>query len=1076
MHRRFVFFSIVFLLISIIPLSTDAQEPELRFFNLSIDDELSQSIVTAIVEDSCGMMWVGTRNGLNRLIGKKVTVLRSVQGDSTSLPSDQIHHLALGPEGKIWIGTYDAGMAILDPATNKVERLCFQDQDGRDLSKSSIGRIVFTDSVVWAAAGNAGLFYVDLRSRKTGVLDLSEELGIDQLSISEVMVEGGDLWLGLNGYGLACYRPGEGVLKHLMAEDYRGYRHYNYPRVLLPAGGPWIWVGTKESYLHKVNTETGDAVIYDNKQDAVLHHATINDLLLQGKDSLWVATGVGGLQLLHIPEGRLEIVSHDKMETGIAYNTLNVLYRSRNKILWVGTNGKGLSYAHPGARRFTVYSKEKPAEYKLDFESVRSLYADEKYVFVGGYYGLNRIDRQTGIRVHWLKNIVAYSICPVAGSPNLLLIGTEGNGVHLFDKERGWIRQLRNKGAAVYGPGEFNHLNFAYTLVHQTGSLYLQGHSDGVALLDLDSGEVLQNFTHAGDPENRVAGEIKSILKDSQGRIWVGSTTGGLSRYYPEEQRFECMNEQEGMDRLECREIMDMMEDSRGNIWLGTSKGLILYDPDSGPVKRYTAEDGRLNSFVGSIEECRHGNIWCGSNEGIFRLNLSDGSIINYTDVHGLPGREMNRGASFRAENGKLFFGGVDGAISFASDPATYDFPDPQPWVVDFYIYNESVRTDSLFPYKNHLVIPKGVSHFSLAVSGMDYLLDEQNVFRYSIPGLFDDWIELGENRRIALTNIRPGSYVLKLAARSNSLDWKVNEAALHFTVEPQFIQTGLAKSLLFVLTILLIFLITLLRTRYVERQKRMLNQLVRQRTIELSASETRLKEANAAKDRFFSILAHDLKSPLSSLLSLSDIVTENWTAYSDAEKEDTVKAIRNSISITHKLLVNLLDWSRLQRGDIHPELCIVPLESLLANVLLSLDLRLKAKKIKIKNSVEKRLLAYADEKMASTVLRNLLSNATKYSLPGGTIYVRSERVASHLRIEVEDTGIGMSEETRDSLFTLTSATSMPGTEGEEGTGLGLLVCKEFVKLMNGEIGFTTKEGKGSCFWFTLPVSGKERI
>lgn len=1060
------------LLITSINFSIDllAQQSFLKFHSLSVHDGLSQSIVTSIAEDSNGIIWVGTRNGLNRLIGKEITVFHSEPGDSSSIPSDQIKCLKYGPGDKLWIGTYNAGLASLDPHTGKAGRFIFHDSEGEQVSNAIINSIDFgSRNCIWAAAGPDGLFYLDPANGKSEVIDIAKKMSIDDVSITDLFVDGDDIWLATNKYGIVHYRKDEGISNHF----YQPGNKINYNSIirLIPGNDEWMWAGTKNNFLHKINRKTGKSIVFDEYKDSVYHHATLYDILQEGKDTLWLATAVGGLQLLDTSTGEIEFISNDDIPDGIAYNSLLSLYRSSNDILWVGTNGKGLSYYHAGTNRFTTYSKKKGSEYELGFESVRSVYSDENWIFFGGYFGINRIDRKTGETVYWLPNDVGYTFCEVSGNSDLLLVGTEGNGIKLISKTRGLVRDFGHVSNGYYSGNEFNYLNLVYDIVYYEDSKYLLGHSGGLAIFDLEKGRFLENYSHSDENGSIIKGEIKSIVIDSEHRIWVGSTSEGIARFFPEDGRFEKVIFDNADSDISGQDVLSMMEDSKGQLWFGTSKGLSLFDPDAGIVKVYNSGTGMANNSVWSIEECKHGFIWCGTNEGISRIDQTTGKINNYSDLHGLPGKEMNRGASFRRSDGTIFFGGVDGAISFSSDPSMFDFPDPVPQVIGYYEYNKPVLPDTILPYSNNLVVPRGVDFFSLRITGTDFLLDEQNVFRYRIPGLIDDNIDLEENRLISLVKAKPGNYVLELSVSNDGISWIKDDTALFITLEPKFIQTTLAKILGIVFILVLVGLIVYFRTRYLTRQKHTLNRLVEKRTAELSASESMLKEANATKDRFFSILAHDLRSPFSSLLGLSEIMADEWDSYSDDEKKKMVSMIRENLTTTFRLLNNLLDWSRLQRGVIKPEFNDFDLSTIIKDVTEGLELRLSSKNISINNHATPGLTAHSDILMTETVIRNIMTNAVKYTPEGGSVEIITEAQGENIMITIKDTGLGMDKATQDTLFNLVEIKSTPGTSGEKGTGLGLLVCKEFVNLMKGEIGFSSEKGKGSEFWFTIPSS-----
>ncbi|WP_321344319.1 hybrid sensor histidine kinase/response regulator [uncultured Draconibacterium sp.] len=231
------------------------------------------------------------------------------------------------------------------------------------------------------------------------------------------------------------------------------------------------------------------------------------------------------------------------------------------------------------------------------------------------------------------------------------------------------------------------------------------------------------------------------------------------------------------------------------------------------------------------------------------------------------------------------------------------------------------------------------------------------------------------------------------------------------------------------------------------------------------------LRKANAAKDKFFSIIAHDLKSPFNALLGLSEAMLENWQEIPDDNKIEFVQDINKASKSTYNLLQNLLEWSRSQTGKVKVEASeFSPLEIVNDNLEV-LKQHADSKKITIANELNPEIKCFADKNMISTVFRNLISNAIKFTHPNGTIKITSFAKNSHYEFCVTDNGIGMDEATKNSLFNLSSKTQRFGTSHESGTGLGLHLCKEFVENNKGELSVISKENEGSTFCFTLPIA-----
>lgn len=240
----------------------------------------------------------------------------------------------------------------------------------------------------------------------------------------------------------------------------------------------------------------------------------------------------------------------------------------------------------------------------------------------------------------------------------------------------------------------------------------------------------------------------------------------------------------------------------------------------------------------------------------------------------------------------------------------------------------------------------------------------------------------------------------------------------------------------------------------------------------EIQLQNEELRELNATKDKFFSIIAHDLKSPFNSILGFSELLKAEARDLDIDSIVEYACIINSSVLHTFGLLENLLEWARMQQGRIPFEPQKILFNSIVNTEFERLKNSADQKNIELINKVSENLIITADENMVSTVLRNLVSNAIKFTLKGGVVMVEAGVEDDNVKISVCDTGIGIKPETIEKLFTIETSFTTRGTENEKGTGLGLLLCKEFVEKHNGKVWVESEEGKGSCFNFTLHIDG----
>jgi PAS domain S-box-containing protein len=237
-----------------------------------------------------------------------------------------------------------------------------------------------------------------------------------------------------------------------------------------------------------------------------------------------------------------------------------------------------------------------------------------------------------------------------------------------------------------------------------------------------------------------------------------------------------------------------------------------------------------------------------------------------------------------------------------------------------------------------------------------------------------------------------------------------------------------------------------------------------------LRRSEEDLKELNAIKDKFFSIIAHDLKSPFNAILGFSELLTNDYDCYSETDRKRQIQNISDAANIAYKLLQNLLDWARLQIGRFEKKLVAIELSSLVNETIGICRPNAVEKNITVVSEIKYGMVVMADSQMLSSVLRNLLMNAVKFSFKGGEIRIlaKPSHLPGQLEISILDTGVGIHPDDLAKLFKLEYKVQQQGTAKELGTGLGLIISSDFVKAMGGSIGVESQLGVGSRFWFSL--------
>ncbi len=279
-------------------------------------------------------------------------------------------------------------------------------------------------------------------------------------------------------------------------------------------------------------------------------------------------------------------------------------------------------------------------------------------------------------------------------------------------------------------------------------------------------------------------------------------------------------------------------------------------------------------------------------------------------------------------------------------------------------------------------------------------------------------------------------------------------------------------KILGFIVSILLLGLVMVILFKYFEKQKS--NDLLEEKNKKIEKSENELRLLNSAKNKFFTIIAHDLKNPFHTVMGFSYLLSKDYDHFTEDERRKFAKDINQSTNSIFRLLQNLLEWSKSQTGRLLFSPIEVEFKRILDNSVSVLHTLAEQKNIRLKHTYNSDLMIFADPSQIETVLRNLVGNAIKFTPEHGTIEIEAFKTGNEVLVSVTDTGIGLSEEEIQNLFHIDSKVKRRGTNNEDGSGLGLILCKEFVDKNSGTIWAESITGQGSTFKFTIPAEAAQ--
>ena len=518
-------------------------------------------------------------------------------------------------------------------------------------------------------------------------------------------------------------------------------------------------------------------------------------------------------------------------------------------------------------------------------------------------------------------------------------------------------------------------------------------------------------------------------------------------------------------------EIRYMHKDAKGIIWLGTTNsGLLKWNRTQNIVEKFSVEQGLSNQTAHVIYPDKHNNLWITTNNGLNKFNKETEQIESFYKRDGLPNSEFNHTSHYKDEDGNFYFGSISGLVTFDPD----DFEDTTN--VSYPIRIGLVEIKSLNKkglYENYIkefkkegkidIYPDN-SIYSLSFNLGNHFGTRDNFFETRLFGLEDNWTR-SKNNEHRIGGLPAGKYEFQIRGSGAASELSENTIKIPIIVHNPIYLRPMFILLLLSAIALIVWLFFKWRLRRLRKEKLKLENLVEQRTQEIDSQRNELAEINRTKDRLFAIIAHDLRSPSLTLRGL----TKKFNYLIQNERYDDLvnlgSYIEENLSGFEKLINNLLNWAVLQQKGlpINKEKLIV--KELIDEILSIYKVMLETRSMKVKMNLNKDSMIFMDRNMASTILRNLIDNAIKYSNDNGIIEISSRTEDLFEVISIKDNGKGMTEEEVNSIKQNNPNT----TFNKNSAKLGLQLSIQMIKLARGHLEVKSEIEVGSTFLLKLP-------
>lgn len=1048
---------------------------KLRFEHLGLEDGLSQSTVTSIIQDNQGFMWFGTQDGLNKYDGYSFTTYRHDPDNSTSINNNFINCIFQG-EKYIWVGT-TTGLNQYDPVYDHFTYLPLPNSNDENSNSISIKTLLEDkEGILWIGTSKGLVSY---HTEKNQFEFYQNEANRQNISIKSVkalwLTDNNTIWIGTN-FGLIQYN-----------KITKTFTKYNIPSSntnnisitsLCEDQKNFLWIGTNAG-LFRLDKISRQIIHYkhNKKHKESLSSNNIHTLNTDSKGVLWIGTHTGINK--YNPATNTFIQYNNKPEDrySLSHGSIRSICEDASGLLWFGTFGGGINICDPSIQRFHHYQFDSEDPASLSDNHIYSIFEDSKYnLWIGTLDGgLNK-------KIKGSNQFIRYQNHPQnpqsLSDNNLRAVTEDAAGNIWIGSYNGYIDKLNpetDKITRFFTLSDYIPANRSHAIRSlYTDSDYLWiGTYGNCYRLNTKTKDLISYNSHL-DP----TGIVRTFFKDSDNRLWLCSS-GGLYQYQPQTDSFiQFSHKKNNPESISTNETNFIMEHSDGSLWIGTFAGLNHYNKKTGVFKHYRTKDGLPNDVVYGIYEDSKGKLWMSTNYGISQFDPQTEQFANYNTKDGLQGSEFNAGAHYQGHDDALYFGGMNGINIFHPDNInTNTYLSPVVFT-NFLLFNkpitlhDSTLLNKQINYTNKITLHYQDYIFAFEFSALNYRQQTENKYIYRLVGFDKDWRKADYlQNRATYTNLPFGQYTFQVKASNDDGIWNETIKEIKVRILPPFWKTWWFRTLIAGIILGIIAAIILWRFLDLRSRNIKLSKLVAERTHDLEISVKELEKSHAEKDRFFSIIAHDLRSPFNTINSYIHIINEHQDTFTKQELKDFTKNLKENTEATFKLLENLLSWSRSQTGRIkyHPE--SANLKSIASFSVAALEHTASFKGIHLSTQISDDLFVNVDIEMINTVFRNLVSNAIKFTEKDGSVTISAEKNSHLVHIKVTDTGIGMSPETLDKLFRIDTKISQPGTNGEAGSGLGLILCKEFLDKHGSQLMVESEKNKGSRFSFTLSKS-----
>lgn len=1024
------------------PASTEGkiQYNNIRFKQLSITEGLAHSTVNAISQDSKGFMWFGTRNGLCRYDGYNITKFVHEEGDSSSISHDFITRLYNDRyRNTLWIST-EQGICKYNPQNEKFT--CYH------IEGNSRNNVLFlnTSTNKFLAGCSNGIFQYDEKNNLFIPFILCDNRGENIRGLVED--SNGILWINTNKelkrYNLKKeqFEPLSSIIRPFLKKCIN--------LVMLP-NNQLLFATTQEVFIYNINNNS--LYTLTSTEEIRQFRCATTDCL----NNIWVGSENG----IFVYDQTFRLIANYKQSESDLSNLndspIYSLFEDSNNNMWVGTYFGGVNYFVYNSDQFRIYPYGNSSNH-LSGKAVRQIInAPDNGLYIatedGGLNYLNgnrEITRSEQIQKQMdIKNRNIHSL--LIDSHQNLWIGLFLRGMkYHIPKEHKTLSFNRGIGENSSG----------FCIVEdQTGKIWYGGPS-GLFTLTKQHGEFrLKKISSL---------PVFCMLNLNDSILWTGSRINGVHQINKYTEK-ETPIPQFSYDKLY---VTFLYMDSKESIWMGTNNdGLFVLNKKGEKLRSYSKKELGSNAIKGIIEDDQN-SIWLGTDNGLCNIQPKSGQINIYTIADGLPTNQFNYSSVCKTPDGELFFGTINGMISFYPDQVHPVEPHFNIALTEIWSNNNFLspsNPDALLPASISesdaiILTHKQAQSIRIEYSGLNYQYKDKTQYAMILEGIDKEWQLVGNQHQVRFSNLPSGNYTLRIKASSDGINWdEKGQKTLAIEVLPPWWLSPWAYLIYAALVLCIIYL----GYKYTKARLILLMRLKTEHE-----QRVNMEEMNRSKINFFTYVSHDLKTPLTLILSpLQRLIEQGQISNNHREK---LEVIYHNANRMHYLIDELLTFSKIEMNQMEINVRKGNIMRFLDELSHIFDIVSKDKEIDFIVSLEEtdEEVWFSPSKL-ERIIYNLLSNAFKYTQPGDYVKLSAKLIKKEsetfVEILVKDSGRGIPKEAQDKIFD--SYYQVEKKDHRKGFGVGLSLTKSLIQMHKGNIRVESELGKGSEFVVNLNVS-----